>query len=383
MKKCLILILTALILSSVLLPLKLTHAENLEQQLEQVKREKEETSKQIEQIKKEEQVYIGQIEQVEEQMLVVLGELEKLNGELNEARLQVQKTSLELELKEKELEETEKDLEEKIGVLNQRVSEVYKNKDFNYIKVILASEDFMDFMSKLKLMMLIAEADAKMVKEIKDRRQAIISIKQSIQSLNELQIEHKNKLEKLVAEQEVKKQDLEAAYQQKKNLLTATIANKNTLIEMEKQLSAKEAEIKKKLESLRHGNAPQGKLAWPTNGILVSGFGYRHSPVFGASRFHSGIDIAADTGTPVIAADGGQVIEAAHMGGYGYSVLIYHGGGVATFYAHLSGFAVSAGQKVKRGQVIGYVGTTGWTTGPHLHFEVRVNGVAQNPIKYL
>ncbi|MGM0366015.1 MAG: murein hydrolase activator EnvC family protein [Actinomycetota bacterium] len=383
MKKGLILLVSAFILFSVFFPYRYACAESLEQKLERIKREKEETSRQIEQVKKDEQFYISQIEQVEGQMLGVLDELEGLKQELDNARLQVQKTNLELELKGKELEETERDLEQKIDILNQRVSEIYKNKELNYIQVVLASEDFTDFMSRLKLMVLIAEQDAKIIKEVRDRRQAITSIRQSIQTLNKLQEEHKKSLEALVAEQETKRQELEQAYEQKKGLLSATISNKNTLMEMEKQLAAEEAEIKKKLESLRHGNAPQGELAWPTKGILVSGFGYRDSPIFGASRFHSGVDIACDTGTPVIAAEGGEVVEASHMGGYGNSVLIYHGGGVATFYAHLSGFAVSGGQKVQRGQVIGYVGTTGWTTGPHLHFEVRINGVTQNPLNFL
>ncbi|MDZ7837861.1 MAG: hypothetical protein U5N58_07855 [Actinomycetota bacterium] len=84
---------------------------------------------------------------------------------------------------------------------------------------------------------------------------------------------------------------------------------------MEKQLAAKETEIKKTLESYRYGNAPSGRLAWPTNGVLTSGFGYRSSPIFGATRLHSGVDIACDSGTPVIAADGGQVVQAAHVGG--------------------------------------------------------------------
>ncbi len=94
---------------------------------------------------------------------------------------------------------------------------------------------------------------------------------------------------------------------------------------------------------------------------------------------HTGIDIANDTGIPVVAADNGEVIEANYNGGYYYSILIYHGGGFATYYAHLSGFAVAAGQTVKMGQIIGYIGTT----GPHLHFEVRINGIVKNPVNYL
>ena len=150
---------------------------------------------------------------------------------------------------------------------------------------------------------------------------------------------------------------------------------------MEEELEAKEKEITRKLEALRYGNAP-GKLVYPAKGILTSGFGNRISPITGTNRFHSGVDIGAAPGTPVIAAAAGEVFQAEYLGGYGYTVIIYHGGGFATLYGHLSGFAVSTGQKIKQGQVIGYVGSTGFATGPHLHFEVRVNGVSQNPYSY-
>ncbi|HEY5501313.1 MAG TPA: M23 family metallopeptidase, partial [Candidatus Humimicrobiaceae bacterium] len=125
------------------------------------------------------------------------------------------------------------------------------------------------------------------------------------------------------------------------------------------------------------------RLLWPVAGRLVSGFGNRLHPILGYVRPHTGVDLAAPYGTPILAADGGQVLQASYDGGYGNCILIYHGGSFATFYGHMSGFAVSAGQMVKRGQVIGYVGATGLATGPHLHFEVRINGIAQNPLGYL
>jgi murein DD-endopeptidase MepM/ murein hydrolase activator NlpD len=185
----------------------------------------------------------------------------------------------------------------------------------------------------------------------------------------------------LVGEAEKKKREIEAIYTEKNNLLSRTKANKESLIAMEKQLEAKEKEVTKKLEALRYGTAP-GKIAFPAKGILTSSFGMRVSPITGVNMMHSGIDIGARAGVPVIAAGSGEILQASYMGGYGNAVLIYHGGGLATLYAHLSGFAVETGQQVKQGQIIGYVGSTGFTTGPHLHFEVRVNGIPVNPYKY-
>lgn len=122
---------------------------------------------------------------------------------------------------------------------------------------------------------------------------------------------------------------------------------------------------------------------WPTRGRVTSGFGMRRDPFGRGSKFHHGIDIAGAYGTPVYATASGQVINASYRGGFGNLVIIRHGYGFETYYAHLSGFAVSTGQWVKRGQVIGYMGRSGTATGPHLHYEVHVNGVAVNPYRYL
>jgi murein DD-endopeptidase MepM/ murein hydrolase activator NlpD len=152
---------------------------------------------------------------------------------------------------------------------------------------------------------------------------------------------------------------------------------------MEAELAEKEDELIRILESYKYGIPPSGKLLWPAKGPLVSGFGYRIHPILGVNRFHSGIDIGASYSTPVLAAAGGEVIQAGYFGGYGYSVMLYHGGGYATWYAHLSSIDVSMGQLVARGGQVGRVGSTGWSTGPHLHFEIRINGVAQDPMGYL
>ena len=117
--------------------------------------------------------------------------------------------------------------------------------------------------------------------------------------------------------------------------------------------------------------------------VISSRFGNRVHPIFGTSRLHAGVDFSAGTGTPILAAGNGTVVYAGWKGGYGNAVVIDHGGALATLYAHQSRIAVANGQAVKRGQVIGYVGSTGFSTGPHLHFEVRVNGTPVDPLRYL
>lgn len=359
------------------------HAQNLEEELEQIQEERKETQEKIEETKKQEKEYIQQVEVVEGQLLGALSELEGLNAKVSEAKSEIDKTTIELVLKEQELKDIEKELESKIQVLNDRVASIYKNRNINVLEILLKAENFLEFVSRIKLMNNLAEQDTEIITAIKEKKQATLNVKKSILDLREKQEEGKAKVEALVVQAESKKTEIEGIYNEKNSLLNQTTANKNALIQMEKQLASKESEVKRILDSYRYGSAPGGKFAWPVAGRITSGFGNRMHPIFGYVRFHSGIDMAAPYGTPIIAADGGQVVQAGYFGGYGNSIMIYHGGGYATWYAHMSGFNVSNGQMVQRGQVIGYVGSTGWSTGPHLHFEVRINGNAQNPMGFL
>ena len=149
-------------------------------------------------------------------------------------------------------------------------------------------------------------------------------------------------------------------------------------------LEADAARLEEEIARLQsqEGEAP-GVIGWPINGRVSSPFGYRTHPILGVRRLHTGIDINGSTGTPISAAADGKVILSQTYGGYGRAVVIDHGGGMATLYAHQSSIAVSVGEVVTRGEVIGYVGCTGSCTGPHLHFEVRLNGVPVDPMQYL
>ncbi|MDD5659739.1 MAG: M23 family metallopeptidase, partial [Actinomycetota bacterium] len=312
-----------------------------------------------------------------------LDQLNSLNKSLADVQSDIDKTNIDLAIKENDLIEINKDLDEKEAILSNRIASIYKNKSSSFLEVLFKSKSFIEILSKLKLMNLLADQDASIISEIKDKKSAVLSVKQSIMELKAKQDEQRESLEKLVTQAEQKNAEISKILEGKKELLSSAKADKNALIALEAKQTAKENEIKRILESLRYGSAPSGRLQWPAGGILTSGFGNRRHPIFGGMRFHSGIDIGASRGAPVVAADGGQVIQVGYEGGYGNSILIYHGGGFATFYAHLSGFAVGANQMVKRGQVIGYVGSTGVATGPHLHFEVRINGVPHNPLGYL
>lgn len=149
-------------------------------------------------------------------------------------------------------------------------------------------------------------------------------------------------------------------------------------------LDAESKRLREEIAALqRKGGTKPGVIAWPLDGPVSSAFGYRIHPIFETRKLHTGIDIDGAPGTPIRAASTGIVILAQTYGGYGNAVVVDHGGGLSTLYAHQSQLAVSSGQVVAEGETIGYVGCTGLCTGPHLHFETRENGVPVDPTKYL
>jgi murein DD-endopeptidase MepM/ murein hydrolase activator NlpD len=156
---------------------------------------------------------------------------------------------------------------------------------------------------------------------------------------------------------------------------------------MEEELEATSRELVSiiaQLEAEQKGTGGgTGTFIWPTAGPITSYYGLRLHPILGTYRMHYGLDIGAPYGQSIYAADSGVVIFANWMGGYGLTLIIDHGDGLSTLYAHTSDILVNVGDAVNQGQVVAKVGSTGYSTGPHLHFEVRVNGEPQNPLNYL
>jgi murein DD-endopeptidase MepM/ murein hydrolase activator NlpD len=155
--------------------------------------------------------------------------------------------------------------------------------------------------------------------------------------------------------------------------------------DLRKEAADQEAGMKRLTEYFEHKNSIFActPSIWPVRGFITSEFGYRTSPLYGTRQFHEGLDIANQVGTPVMATANGTVTESGYSSGYGRYIKVQHGYGMVTLYGHLSKSCVSAGERVKKGEVIGNVGNTGSSTGPHLHYEVWQNGVPTNPRKYI
>ncbi|HEX9889881.1 MAG TPA: M23 family metallopeptidase, partial [Nitriliruptorales bacterium] len=171
---------------------------------------------------------------------------------------------------------------------------------------------------------------------------------------------------------------------QRAALMSRLEAEGDRLEAVEAELEAESQRLAEELARSRwRAGAPgQGELVWPTNGRVGSGYGWRTHPISGQRRLHTGVDVSGPTGQPIYAAAEGLVVHAGWRGGYGLAVVIDHGGGLATLYAHNSRLLVTEGMVVSAGQQISAMGTTGYSTGPHLHFEVRVDGQPRDPMEW-
>ncbi|MEG0392046.1 MAG: peptidoglycan DD-metalloendopeptidase family protein [Anaerovoracaceae bacterium] len=301
-------------------------------------------------------------------------EINTLVGTMAGVQVEVDALTAELDVQKKEIDKS-------VDGLNARLRNMYKSGTIGFIDVILSSENVSDLLSNIDMVKEIYSGDKNLVETLEkeyakiEEKQVALTAKQ-----NEL------------AEQKAAIADKQAALSADKNAVAekkTAVANNNAKLEAEiDQLVADANALTSEINDATSGsdvpNSGSG-FAWPTPGYtnVTSPFGYRIHPIFGTSKLHTGIDIGAPHGAKIVASKSGRVIMANNTDGYGNKVLIDHGGGEVTLYAHCSGFAVSAGQTVSQGQTIAYVGSTGNSTGAHLHFEVRINGNYTNPMGYL
>lgn len=321
-----------------------------------------------------------QVDSVADQLRVVQTELDVANGEYNDVRSKLAYTEQQIELNTSILAKAEKDLVSRSNVLNRRMRDVYENGQVSYLEVLLGSADFGDFTTRMDILKRVLNQDVTLIAKIKAERQLIITKKAELEQDRAAVLELKK-----VAEE---KRSLIQQRKQERQAVLDTAVNQRDVAERaynELQETSRQIERMIRSQSGRQSMAAgaTGAMIWPAEGPITSPYGWRTHPIFGTQRYHSGIDIGADYGDTVLAADGGVVIYSDWMGGYGKAVIIDHGSGISTLYGHNSELLVSEGQRVRKGQPISKVGSTGYSTGPHLHFEVRENGSPSDPMRYL
>ncbi len=358
--------------------------QNLEQQIRQrqdelqrLNREADQLRKRIEQTKKKEQATVNQLAQLEKKIDRTEAQLDRARKDLAAARERLAAT-------EKELARADRAVLRRSDYLGRRVRAIYEHGTVTYLDVLLAANSFTDFITRLDNLQRIVAADVLTFRRVTDYRNQVVALKAR-------QEEEKAQVENLV--QEVQgtivrlEQDRAAKEEYRQALLSDIEALRKAYDELERQSQRITAELQRLEKELADRLHRTGAvlLQKPLDGILriTSPFGKRYHPILRQWRMHTGVDYAAQSGTPVKAAESGVVTHAGWLGGYGKAVIIMHGKGVSTLYAHLSQIEVADRANVERGQVIGRVGSTGLSTGPHLHFEVRIDGEPQNPPDYL
>ncbi len=366
---------------------------------------------------KQNQQQIGQVQQqldkTTNQKATAKEEVEKLDKELNKVNTEYERltkeladTNAQLEAATKELEEAKAKREVQYETLKERIKVMYEEGDIGYLEVLLNANDFSDYLNRMEYINRIMDYDNNLLADfqaleqlINDKVVEIDKCKQQLETLASEQAAKKSELDGKVAE----KLDLisklskdEASYNQQ----LSDLEEDNAQIEALIQKAEKEAAAAKAAAQAASANAAAasysssnkiysyggGRFLWPVPayvGSINDVYGYRSSPISGKGEFHSGLDMKAPYGTDIVAADNGTVIYAAPRNGYGNCVIIDHGGGFSTLYGHNSSLCVTAGQSVVRGQVIAKAGATGYATGPHCHFEVRIDGKYVNPNPYL
>lgn len=360
------------------------------------------TQKKIAEAKRQERQLVAQIQTVDKSIDSVQSEYDRLDKELDKVSSQRAQTERELTALEAELYKTQQDLEltdaklnEQKAILNNRIQSIYKHGDSSYLNIILNSTDIVNLINRLRFLELIAAKDAEIVDRmgktkaaIEEKRLEVERQKEAVNAERKKLVDEERQAKALTDAKLSQKLALQAELGKKQALLNQIQSNRAALELAEDQLLAESASLASRIRQLEksYGSyvrpASSSGFVWPTDGPVTSPYGMRMHPILKTMRKHTGVDIGAPYGQVVVAAQDGVVIEARSMNGYGNTVIISHGNGISTLYAHLSSISVSVGTRVSKGSVIGRVGSTGFSTGPHLHFEVRLNGNTQNPMNW-
>lgn len=362
-------------------------------------------------IRDQQDLVIEQMAALEEEKASVIARKESLDmqNELNRQEIEIINEQIEvydqmISDKEVELDEAIAAEEKQFEVYCGRVRAMEENSSWSYLSYILKAGSISEMLGRLDDILDIMKHDQDLEAEYIAAREFVEEVKAEYELI---QVQQEEKKEELLAEKEELEKEIEKAFLMIQELEDDIDAytdayNENQLLEVEvnnrieekrKELAAWEAQQQQQRPSgvggvgstvPSIGTNTGGGYYWPTQSstYITSAFGDRVHPIFGTVKFHAGVDVAAGAGATIGAAQAGTVGIAEYSSSYGNYVVVYHADGNSTLYAHMSSMAVSVGQYVSRGQTLGYVGSTGWSTGPHLHFEVRMGGGCVDPLSF-
>lgn len=349
-------------------------AASAQAQLQQVQQQLADRQRQLSKTKHEEHRVLGELTRTEQRLHAAETQLHKTAAALTGTRRAVADASDALRVVSQRLALHEQ-------LMAERLRTFYTDGPLGYLDVLLGAADFRDFVARSYLVGVIVSQDLQLYQQVteeRDRRDAV----EATLKLREADLATQQR------QWMVSRQETAALAAQRRKMLTQIRVQREMQEAAVRELEAESFRIadliRRQQRGGTHGGArlslAAGSFLWPARGPITSGFGWRIDPFIRHRALHTGIDIAAPMGTPVEAAENGTVLYVGWMTGYGNVVVLDHGNGVSTVYAHLSSYLVHVGESVSRGQVIARVGSTGWSTGPHLHFEVRQDGQPVDPL---
>ena len=347
------------------------------------------STRQMQQNKRERDKYYSRIKELEGDKIVLSDVANQLDQKIDEyeanlrsVRKQMKEAATKLEEHKANSEQLKLELADRRSDLSARASIIYMQGDLTYIDLLFQSTDMNDFVDRMFFLQAIMENDQKTVERTAESNS---KLEKEIASLDQQMVEIRNIEESL----KVALDKYEVERSSKEQSIRAIQSEQGLFLKYIKEIEAENKRIARELKgqkSVFGGKWDNKKFDRPCKGKITSGYGYRHHPVYKSRRMHTGVDIGAPKGTPVGAAKKGKVIKAQTYGGYGKCVVIDHGEEngktITTLYGHLSRITCSVGDDVVSGTKIGEVGSTGISTGNHLHFEVRVDGDPVDPMKY-
>jgi murein DD-endopeptidase MepM/ murein hydrolase activator NlpD len=329
-------------------------------------------------------VLTGRISHESEQLQTLTSQVAALRNREAAVAAELQQKQAELDGAQARLESLKQRLQQAIGILEQRLVAIYESNEPDLITVLLQAHGFDDLLARTQYLQTLQHQDNDIVSRVRELRNEMQVTVNTVRAARDEIAARKHELD--VTEAKLKQRTTElATARQKQHATLEQVRNQQD--DLEGDLSDISQKIAEQLGA-GTGALPAGPiraggngLIWPVNGPITSGYGPRN--IGNGYEFHPGVDIGVPTGTPIRAAASGTVSIAAPTGGYGNYTCIDHGGGLSTCYGHQERFLVSVGQQVAQGQIIGLSDCTGYCLGPHLHFEVRINGQTTDPLGYL
>jgi murein DD-endopeptidase MepM/ murein hydrolase activator NlpD len=332
---------------------------------------------------------VDELRAAESAVDVAQGSLDRLETQLADERARLERLTALLEEQTRRLLILQAEYRRAVEILESRVRAIYIHGQPDVLSVLVSAESFGDAIDRYEFVNRIGLQDQRIAHQVADAKAKAAAKRRATAETRRLAaasvavISARTEEARVVRDELVSSRDtLAAARRLKRTALTSARESREEYLEEVTALEAQSAELAAAIRNAQATSTGSGVpsaagFIWPVNGTVVSGFGWRWG------RMHEGIDIAAPIGAPIWAAAAGSVIYAGWLGGYGNLVVVDHGNGLATAYAHASSILVSVGQSVSQGETVSLVGSTGNSSGPHLHFEVRVNGSAADPLLYL